>query len=81
MTRLGSPGVSSQSVSRFSRPFSAKKPETDWDDTFGLPRLVIPVRFWVFPALFVVVVVVVVEVLVEVFFVESWMWYWSWSLS
>ena len=35
----------------FSRPFSAKKPETDWEDTPGLPGLVIPVRFRVFPAL------------------------------
>ena len=30
----------------------AKQPDTDWDDTPGLPRLVIPVRFRVFPPLF-----------------------------
>ena len=69
MTRLGSPGL----FRGFRGPFRPKNPEMDWDDTPGLPRLVIPVRFWVFPALFVVVVVVVVEVLVEVFVVESWM--------
>ena len=38
MTRLGSPGVSSQSVSGFR----LENPETDWDDAPGLPRLVIP---------------------------------------
>ena len=49
MTRLGSPGASFQSVPGFARPCN---PETDWDDTPGLPRLVIPVCFRVFPALF-----------------------------
>ncbi len=50
MTRLGSPGVSSQSVSVFSWPFSAKNLETDWDwnDKPGKPRLVIPVCISVF---------------------------------
>ena len=33
-------------------PFQPKIPETDWDDMPGLPRLAIPVRFRVFPALF-----------------------------
>ena len=37
MTRLGSPGVSSQSVSGFSGRKGPKKHETDWDDTPGLP--------------------------------------------
>ena len=42
---LGSPGVSSRSVSCFWGPFRSENPETDWDDTPGLPRRVIPVRF------------------------------------
>ena len=42
---LGSPGFSSQSVSGFSGQKEPKKPETDWDDKSGKPRLVIPVRF------------------------------------
>ena len=45
MTRLGSPGVSSRSVSCFFGPFRPENPETDWDDKPGLPRRVIPVRF------------------------------------
>ena len=45
MTRLGSPGLSSQSVMGFSGLKGPKKPETDRDDTPGLPRRVIPVRF------------------------------------
>ena len=48
MTRLGSPGVSSRSVSGFFGPFRPENPETDWDDKPGLPRVVIPVRFGVF---------------------------------
>ena len=42
MTRLGSQGLSSQSV---SGPFGRKGPQenkTDWDDNPGKPRLVIP---------------------------------------
>ena len=48
MTSLGSPGFSSQSISGFFSRKGPKKPETDWDDKPGKPRLVIPVRFWVF---------------------------------
>ena len=48
MTNLGFPGLSSQSVSGFFGPFRPENPETDWDDKPGLPRVVIPVRFWVF---------------------------------
>ncbi len=41
--------MSSQSVSGFSSRKGLKKPETDWDDKPGMPRLVIiPVRFGVF---------------------------------
>ena len=35
MTTLGSPGLSSQSVSGFSGRKEPKKPETDWDDSPG----------------------------------------------
>ena len=46
MTTLGSrPGLWSQSVSGFSGRTGPKKPETDWDDNPGKPRLVIPIRF------------------------------------
>ena len=45
MTRLGSPGLSSHSVLGFSGRKGPKKPEADRDDTPGLPRRVIPVRF------------------------------------
>ena len=48
MTSLGIPGLSSQSVSGFSGRKGPNKPETDWDDKPGNPRLVIPVRFMVF---------------------------------
>ena len=48
MTTLGSPGLSSQSVSGFSGRKGPKYLETDWDDNTGKPRLVIPVRFGVF---------------------------------
>ena len=48
MTTLGSPGLSSQSVSGFSAEHGQKKPETDWDDIPGKPKLVIPIRFVVF---------------------------------
>ena len=48
MTSLGSPGLSSQSVSGFSGRKGLKTPETDWDDKPGKPRLVSPVRFGVF---------------------------------
>ena len=37
----------------FVGPFRPEKPETDWDDKPGLPRVVIPVRFgviWPFSA-------------------------------
>ena len=52
MTRLGSPVLSSQSFLGFPSPFLSKIPETDWDDTPGLPRLVIPFRFQVFRPFF-----------------------------
>ena len=45
MTRLGSPGVSSHSVSGFFDQNQTKKRETERDDTPGEPRRVIPVRF------------------------------------
>ena len=48
MRRLGSPGVSSQSVSRIFYQNQQTKTETDRDDTHGEPRRVIPVRFRVF---------------------------------
>ena len=48
MTRLGSPGVSSQSVSGFFDQNQTKKRETERDDTPGEPRRVIPVRLRVF---------------------------------
>ena len=48
MTTLGSPGLSSQSISGFSCQQEPRKPETDWDDNHGKPKLVIPVRFGVF---------------------------------
>ena len=48
MTTLGNPGLSSQSVLVFSGRKGANKPETDWDDNPGKPRLFIPVRFRVF---------------------------------
>ena len=32
----------------FVGPFWPENPKTDWDDKPGLPRVVIPVRFWVF---------------------------------
>ena len=48
MTSLGSPGLSSQSVSGFSGQKGPKIPETDWDDKPRKPRLVIPVRFGLF---------------------------------
>ena len=48
MTSLGFPGMSSQSIWVFFGPFRPEKPETDWDDKPGLPRVVIPVRFGVF---------------------------------
>ena len=48
MTSLGFPGLSSQSISGFFGPFRPEKPETDWDDKPGLPRVVIPVGFGVF---------------------------------
>ena len=48
MTTLGSPGLSSQSVSGFSGRNGPKNLETDWDDNPGKPRLVIPGRFRVF---------------------------------
>ena len=40
---LGSPGLSSQSVLRFSGQKGPKKPETDWDDKPGKPRFGV---FW-----------------------------------
>jgi len=52
MTSLGSPGLSSQSISGFSGHKKPKNPETDWDDKPGKPRLVIPVRFGFLLALF-----------------------------
>ena len=48
MTSLGSPGVSSQSVSGFFDRKGLGKPKKDWDDRTGEPRRVIPVRFRVF---------------------------------
>ncbi len=48
MTTLGSPGLSSQSVSGFSGRTGPKNAETVWDDNLGKPRLVIPIRFEVF---------------------------------
>ena len=48
MTTLGSPGLSSQSVSGFSDRKGPKNLETDLDDNPGKPKLVIPVRFGVF---------------------------------
>ena len=48
MTTLGSPSLSSQSVSGFSGRKGPKKPEMDWDDNPGKPSLVIPIRFVVF---------------------------------
>ena len=48
MTTLGRPGLSSQSISGFSGRKEPRKPETDWDDNHGKPKLVIPVRFGVF---------------------------------
>ena len=49
MTSLGFPGLSSQSISGFCGYFWPEKPETDWDEKPGLPRVVIPVRaFFVF---------------------------------
>ena len=45
MTSLGSPGVSSQSVSGLQ---GRANPETDWNDAPGEPRRVIPVRFGFF---------------------------------
>ena len=48
MTSLGSPKVSSQSVSGFLAEKGRENRETDWDDTPGEPRRVIPVRFEVF---------------------------------
>ena len=44
MTTLGRPGLSSQSISGFSGRKEPRKPETDWDDNHGKPKLVIPVR-------------------------------------
>ena len=44
MTSLGFPGLSSQSILGFFCPFRPEKPETDWDDKRGVPRVVIPVR-------------------------------------
>ena len=41
MTTLGSPGLSSQSVSGFSGRKRLKKPETDWDDNARKPRSLI----------------------------------------
>ncbi len=52
MTRLRSPGVSFQSVSRFFNQNQSQKRETERDDPPGEPRHVIPVRFRVFQALF-----------------------------
>ena len=48
MATLGSPSLSSQSISGFSGRKGPKIPETDWDDNPGKPRLVIPVHFGVF---------------------------------
>ena len=48
MSSLGFPELSSQSISGFFGPFRPEKPETDWDDKPGRPRVVIPVRFGVF---------------------------------
>ena len=48
LTTVGSPGLSSQSVSGFSGRKGTKKPEMDWDDNPEKPRLVIPIRFGVF---------------------------------
>ena len=48
MTTLGSPGLSSPSVSGFSGRKGPKNPETEWDDNPGKPKLVIPVGFGVF---------------------------------
>ena len=48
MTTLGSPGLSSQSVSGFSGRKGQENNETDWDDDLAKPKLVIPVRFGVF---------------------------------
>ena len=45
MTTLGSPGLSSHSVSGFSGRKGPKNLETDWDDNPGKPKLVIPIRF------------------------------------
>ena len=45
MRRLGSPGVSSQSVSRVFYQNQQTKTETDRDDTHREPRRVIPVPF------------------------------------
>ena len=38
MTTLGSPGLSSQSVSGFSGREMPKNAETDWDDNLGKPK-------------------------------------------
>ena len=48
MTTLGSPRLSSQSVSGFSGQTRPKNPKTDCDDNPGKPRLLIPIRFGVF---------------------------------
>ena len=48
MTSLGFPGLSSQSISGFCGYFWPEKPETDWDEKPGLPRVVIPVRAFLF---------------------------------
>ena len=47
-TSLGSPGLSSQSVSGFSGQKAPRNPDADWDDKPGKPRLVIPIHFEVF---------------------------------
>ena len=48
MTSLDFPGLSSQSISGYFCSFRPEKPETDWDDKPGLPKVVIPVCFGVF---------------------------------
>ena len=48
VTSMGFPGLSPKSVSGFLGPFRPEKPQTDWDEKPGLPRLAIPVCFRVF---------------------------------